>query len=107
MANHKATGKKAARGAEMVQRIRGAILNALDTIEKNKGMPISEVLAQEYENNPSKLIELASKYAPKDINMDATVHEQYAIAYQLITDRSGVDSAEDPKLEDKSKDICH
>ncbi len=69
MANHKATGKKSAKGPELVQRVRAAILAALDATEK-KGKKISEVLAEEFEKNPLKFMELASKYCPKDLSIE-------------------------------------
>lgn len=67
MANYQATGKKAKHGAELVQRARAAILNALDVLEV-RGKKVSEMLADEFENNPIKFMELASKWAPKEIS---------------------------------------
>ena len=72
MANHKATGKKAKRGAELAQRIRAGILNAMDCVEDKKGKLISEILAEELINNPIKFLELASKYVPKELEMELT-----------------------------------
>jgi len=47
MANHNATGKKSKKGPELVQRCRGAVLNALDLME-SRGKTISELLADEF-----------------------------------------------------------
>lgn len=70
--NTKATGKKARYGEELVQRSRKSILNALDVVEK-KGKLISEILAEAFIANPIKFMELASKFAPKDINVEGKV----------------------------------
>lgn len=69
MANHKATGKKTKKGPELAQRCRTAILNAFDAVERD-GKLISEVLAQEFQANPIKFMELASKYIPKQIEAE-------------------------------------
>lgn len=69
MANHEATGKKPKKGPELVQRCRAAILNALDVVE-SEGETISALLAKEFKANPLKFMELASKFAPKDLNID-------------------------------------
>ncbi len=66
MANHVATGKKAKHGENIVQRTRAAVLNAFDAIE-NRGKKISDILADEFEKNPIKFMELASKLMPKEI----------------------------------------
>lgn len=71
MANHNATGKKSKKGPELVQRCRGAVLNALDVLEK-RGKPISELLAEEFSQNPSKLMELASKFCPRELEAEIT-----------------------------------
>lgn len=67
--NKKATGKKPKYARDLVQRIRYALLAAMDILEA-KGKPIKELLAQELEANPAKFIELASKYCPKDLNIE-------------------------------------
>lgn len=70
MANYKATGKKSYKGPELVQRVRAALLNALDVLDQ-RGKKISDILADEFEQNPLKFMDLASKYCPKDVH----VHE--------------------------------
>lgn len=67
MANYNATGKKAKHGENLIQRTRAAILNAFDAVE-NRGRLISEILADEFEKNPIKFMELASKAMPKEIS---------------------------------------
>lgn len=67
MANKSATGKKAKHGTELAQRTRSAVLNTFDAIEKN-GKKISDILAQEFEKNPIKFMELASKLIPKEVS---------------------------------------
>lgn len=67
MANHNATGKKAKHGAELAQRTRAAVLNAFDALEEN-GKKISDILADEFEKNPIKFMELASKLIPKEMS---------------------------------------
>lgn len=69
VANHNATGKKSKHGPELVQRCRAAILNALDVIEA-EGETISALLAKEFKANPLKFMELASKFSPKDLNVE-------------------------------------
>lgn len=69
MANHNATGKKAKRGPELAQRIRAAILTALDIMEQ-RGKSIAELLADEGMTNPLKILDIASKYIPKDLNVE-------------------------------------
>ena len=88
MANHSATGKKAKRGAELAQRARAAILNALDVVEKD-GKLISEILAEEFKNNPIKFMELASKFTPKDINAEVS----HVIEAKELTDDELADIA--------------
>ncbi len=67
MANPHATGKTAGHGKELVQRTRAAVLHAFDAVERD-GKLISEILAQEFEKNPIKFMELASKLMPKEIH---------------------------------------
>jgi hypothetical protein len=70
LANHKATGKKSKHGPELAQRCRAAVLGAFRVFEKNSGKLISEVLAEELQNNPIKFMELASKFIPKEIDAE-------------------------------------
>ncbi len=69
MANPKPIPKKAKHGEELVQRTRAAVLNTFGAIEK-RGKVISEILADEFEKNPIKFMELASKLLPKEIHGD-------------------------------------
>ena len=78
MANPRATGKKSKRGPELVQRVRAAILNAMDAVEKD-GMLISEILAEQFQENPIRFLELASKFTPRERNVEhsGTVHQTH------------------------------
>ena len=67
--NHQATGKKAKRGAEMVQRFRALVLNTFDAVEK-RGRVLSDILADEFEKNPLKFMEMASKFLPKQLDIE-------------------------------------
>ena len=60
-------GKGAKHGENLVQRVRAGILNALDCVEQ-RGKKISEILAEEFEKNPIKFMELAIKAMPKEIS---------------------------------------
>lgn len=71
MANSNPQPKRAKKGAELVQRCRAAVLNAFDAVERD-GKLISEVLAEEFKKNPIKFMELASKFAPKEISGEFT-----------------------------------
>ena len=68
------TGKNGKKGAELVQRVRGAVLNAFDCVEKGtpsrKPMVLSEILADAFLENPLKFLDTASKFTPKDINAE-------------------------------------
>lgn len=88
MANHRATGKKSKRGPELAQRIRAGILNALDCVEKD-GMLISEILAEEFKANPMKFIDMASKYVPKDIELQVTEVVEDLSDAELVNIASG------------------
>lgn len=66
MANRKATGKKAKHAGELVQRIRAGILGAMDAVEQ-RGRKISDILADEFEANPLKFMDMASKHIPKEL----------------------------------------
>ena len=76
----RAQGKKSAYGPELVQRSRAAVINALDVVEK-KGKLISELLAEEFEKNPIKFMELAAKFCPRDLNIDGEIRH-----YDQLTD---------------------
>jgi hypothetical protein len=60
-------GKGVKHGENLVQRVRAGILNALDCVERD-GKLISEILADEFKNNPIKFMELAIKAMPKEIS---------------------------------------
>lgn len=100
MANHKATGKTAKRGSELVQRCRAAVLNALDVVEQ-EGKTISELLAKEFESNPIKFMELASKFCPKDIQAEIT---HTVNANQLTDDELASIATGSSKRASKAKD---
>ncbi len=93
MAGHNATGKKARRGPELVQRSRAAILNALDVLEE-RGKTISVLLADELENNPIRFMELASKFCPKELDVSTApkTPEQMSDAelYELIKESRAI-----------------
>jgi hypothetical protein len=65
MANHKATGKKAAKGPELTQRARGLILKVFDILE-DEGKTLSQLLADKAREDPFKFMDLASKYTVKE-----------------------------------------
>lgn len=96
--------RKGKRGAELVGRIRGSILNALDAVE-NRGKVLSQILADKFEQDPIRFMELAAKYCPKDLNVDTTIKDAYTEAYLIIarringTERVGLDREEHPALE--------
>jgi len=101
MANHQATGKKSKHGAELVQRSRAAILNALDVVE-TKGKTISQLLAAEFIENPIRFMELASKFAPKELDVsvnpkspdqmtDAELYELIEESRRILRDSSDKD----------------
>ncbi len=65
--NKQATGKKAARAPELASRARCIIIKALDILEvSNEPLPV--LLANEAKENPIKIMELISKYLPKEIH---------------------------------------
>lgn len=66
-----AQGKRAGHGPELVQRTRKAVLNTFKAVEK-RGKVISEILADEFEKNPIKFMELAAKLMPKEISGEVT-----------------------------------
>lgn len=77
MPNGKNYQPKRARGAaDIVQRVRQAVLKAMDVLHDN-GQPLHVLLAAAAQDNPLKFIEVASKYIPKDI--DITVNKVIAV----------------------------
>ena len=86
MANPKPQPKRAKRGEELVQRTRAAVLNAFDAVER-KGKVISEILAEEFEKNPLKFMELASKLMPKEIKAEITDKRPEDMSNDEITER--------------------
>ena len=81
-----AKGKTAYRGIEMAQRSRAAVLNALDVVE-SRGRLISEILADEFESNPLKFMELAAKLTPKEISGEINhVHTAQSLTDDALAD---------------------
>ncbi len=68
MSNPKPNPKRAKKGPEIVQRVRVAILNAFDAVEKD-GRLISEILADKFKDDPLRFMDMASKYCPKDVDL--------------------------------------
>jgi len=85
MANHEATGKKAQHGSELAQRTRKAVLNAFDVVEK-RGTPISQLLADELEKNPIKIMELASKLIPRELNGNVKHDHDHKHTHEAISE---------------------
>lgn len=81
MINKNPIGKQAKHAKQLASRTRAGILNGMDAVEK-RGKLISEILADAFIENPLKFLDTASKYLPKDINMDVT-HSKSA---QALTD---------------------
>ena len=65
--NNGRLGKGVKHGENLIQRTRAAILNTFDAVE-SRGRKISEILADEFEKNPIKFMELAAKAMPKEIS---------------------------------------
>ena len=65
--NRQATGKKAAKAPEMASRARSVIIKALDILEASDE-PLPVLLAREAKENPIKIMELISKYLPKEFH---------------------------------------
>lgn len=59
-------GKGVKHGENLVQRTRAAILNTFDAVE-SKGRKLSAILAEEFERNPLKFMEVAIKAMPKEV----------------------------------------
>ena len=120
MANSKPQPKRAKHGHELVQRSRAAVLNAFDAVE-NRGKVLSEILADEFEKNPIKFMELASKLMPKEIHGDFNhshseieslsndeLKSRIAEAQRLIDSINGdIEPAIDGDGEETSKGIVH
>lgn len=68
MANRNPNPKRAKKGPELVQRVRAAILNAFDAVERD-GKLISEILAEKFKDDPLRFMDMASKYCPKDVDL--------------------------------------
>jgi hypothetical protein len=64
----KNVGKKARRAPELASRIRDLLISALDLLEAD-GVPIDQLLAAEAKQNPFKILEVASKFVPRDLNV--------------------------------------
>jgi len=76
-------GKQPKHAKELAQRTRAAILLGMDAVQKRGEKKLmSEILADAFIENPLKFLDTASKYLPKDINMDVT-HTKSA---QALTD---------------------
>lgn len=71
MSNPNATGMTAQHGRSLVARTRKMILNAFDVVD-TRGKPIVEYLADAFIENPLKFMDTASRYMPKDIQVDVT-----------------------------------
>lgn len=69
-----AKGKNAKYGAEVVQRARYILLKAMDIIEDNTGKTIPQVVAEQHVDNPLKLIELLSKFTPRERSVEVSGH---------------------------------
>ena len=67
--NKQATGKKPKHGPELVQRVRGAVLSAFDSVEK-EGKLISEILAEKFKEDPLRFMDMVSKYCPREVAME-------------------------------------
>ncbi|RLD66701.1 MAG: hypothetical protein DRI98_13260 [Bacteroidetes bacterium] len=65
--NPNATGKKARKAPELAARSRSILLKTLDILDKD-GMPLHELLAEEAKENPIKIMDLVSKFIPKQID---------------------------------------
>ena len=85
MANNRATGKKAAHGEELAQRTRKALLNTFKAVEK-RGKLISEILADEFEENPIKFMELASKLIPRELNGNVNHDHNHKHTHESVSD---------------------
>lgn len=85
MSNPRATGKKAKHGENLIQRTRAAILNALDAVDK-RGKLISEILADEFEKNPLKFMELASKACPKEQAIEHSGHIHQTHEHRTVSE---------------------
>ena len=109
MANYKATGKKAKHGVELAQRIRAAVLGAFEVYEKNTGRLISDVLADQLEENPLRFIELASKVMPKErlIEHSGEIHQTVEHRTVSETDQRIEELLSEGKDRDTAKALPH
>jgi hypothetical protein len=65
-------GKAAKHGQELAQRTRKGILNAFDCVETKHKKLLSEVLADAFLENPLKFLDTASKFIPKQVDIDVS-----------------------------------
>ncbi len=84
MSNSRATGKKAKHGENLVQRTRAAVLGAFDAIEK-RGKVLSDILADEFEKNPVKFMELASKLMPKERHVSGSIEHDHTHTVEPVS----------------------
>ena len=105
MANYNATGKKARGAQELTVKWRKAVLNTFDCVEK-KGKLISEILAEEFEKNPMKFMELASKGIIKEATSDVTLYRASDLTDDQLADIATGSSTGDNK-EAESKTAVH
>ena len=72
--NSGGNGQTAKHGVNLTARTRGSILNALDVVDADAkaklNKPVSQILADEFKNNPLKFMDMAAKYIVKDVNID-------------------------------------
>ena len=108
MANPKPQPKRAKHGAELVQRGRAAVLNALDVLDR-RGKLISELLADEIEKNPLKFMDLLSKLAPRERHVEhsGTIHQ--TVEHRAVSETDQrieelIEAREDP---DTAKTLPH
>lgn len=69
--NKLATGSTAKHGAALVSRVRGNILRAFD-LSDQRGRPLSEIIYDELQANPLKVLEIAIKAMPKEASIDVS-----------------------------------
>jgi len=84
--NSGGNGKALKLGTELAQRVRGAVLNTFDTVER-KGHVISDILSDAFISNPLKFLDTVSKFCPKDIAMEVTnIAQANAMTDQELAD---------------------
>lgn len=84
-ASYKGIGKRAKRGPEIVQRARGAILDALEIVEQESGKTIGQLLAICFLESPIRFLELAAKFAPKELDANI-VSTHYVVSGEPMSD---------------------